>query len=141
MVPKQIIQILFLNSLSTALLEGFPLFFRLRILAAHLPDVPLKEPDPLLAEGKPTQPHPSSSPSRVSDLWEVGHVGADWAVGITWSHWTSLFSYERDRCSNALVNLLIRKMEHVLKFWQGIHGSIEYLPFKLVTKLHKNQYR
>ena len=42
-----------------------------RILAAHLPDVPLKEPDPLLAEGKPTQPHPSSSPSRLSDLWEA----------------------------------------------------------------------
>lgn len=41
-----------------------------QILAAHLPDVPLKEPDPLLAEGKPTQPHPSSSPSRLSDLWE-----------------------------------------------------------------------
>jgi len=41
-----------------------------QILAAHLPDVPLKEPDPLLAEGKPTQPHPSSSPSRVADLWE-----------------------------------------------------------------------
>lgn len=41
-----------------------------QILSAHLPDVPLKEPDPLLAEGKPTQPHPSSSPSRLSDLWE-----------------------------------------------------------------------
>lgn len=41
-----------------------------QILAAHLSDVPLKEPDPLLAEGKPTQPHPSSSPSRLSDLWE-----------------------------------------------------------------------
>ena len=36
-----------------------------------MPDVPLKEPDPLLAEGKPTQPHPSSSPSRLSDLWEA----------------------------------------------------------------------
>ena len=33
--------------------------------------MPLKEPDPLLAEGKPTQPHPSSSPSRLSDLWEA----------------------------------------------------------------------
>ncbi|CAK8994286.1 unnamed protein product [Durusdinium trenchii] len=34
-----------------------------QILAAHLPDVPLMEPDVLLSEGKPTQPHPSSSDS------------------------------------------------------------------------------
>ncbi|CAK8994783.1 Serine/threonine-protein phosphatase PGAM5 [Durusdinium trenchii] len=41
-----------------------------QILAAHLPDVPLMEPDVLLSEGKPTQPHPSSSASRLADLWE-----------------------------------------------------------------------
>ena len=41
--------------------------------------MPLKEPDPLLAEGKPTQPHPSSSPSRLSDLWEAQIVlGGRW---------------------------------------------------------------
>ena len=28
------------------------------------------EPDPLLAEGKPTQPLPSSSSMRPADLWE-----------------------------------------------------------------------
>ncbi|CAE7222806.1 Rabl2 [Symbiodinium pilosum] len=40
------------------------------ILASYLPDVPLNEPDPLLAEGKPTVPHPTSqAPARTSDYW------------------------------------------------------------------------
>ena len=117
-VPKHVTAISFLKSLSTALflhlLEGFSPFFRLRILASHLSDVPLNEPDPLLAEGKPTQPHPSSSPSRVADLWEVWAWG--WAVGITSHVVTSLFisslmkEIDVQHCSTVLFNPLIRKM-------------------------------
>lgn len=44
-------------------------FGGVRILAQHLA-VPLMDPDPLLAEGKPTQPLPSSSAMRPADLWE-----------------------------------------------------------------------
>ncbi|CAJ1365348.1 unnamed protein product [Effrenium voratum] len=43
-----------------------------QILSSFLPDVPLKEPEPLLAEGKPTVPHPTSSAKGFvgADLWE-----------------------------------------------------------------------
>jgi len=41
------------------------------ILSSYLPDVPVNEPDPLLAEGKPTVPHPTSqAPVRMADNWE-----------------------------------------------------------------------
>mmetsp|Transcript_17955 Transcript_17955/g.42156 ORF Transcript_17955/g.42156 Transcript_17955/m.42156 type:complete len:352 (+) Transcript_17955:54-1109(+) len=41
------------------------------ILSSYLPDVPVQDPDPLLAEGKPTVPHPTSQqPARPADIWE-----------------------------------------------------------------------
>ena len=90
MVPKQIIQILFLNSLSTALLRDFPLFFRLRILAAHLPDVPLKEPDPLLAEGNP----PSRIPARRQVVFQTcGRLGTLGLIGLSVLHGVTRLVY------------------------------------------------
>lgn len=44
------------------------------IVADYLPDVPLHEPDPLLAEGMPTVPHPTAKGTRIrpAEVWMEG---------------------------------------------------------------------